>query len=56
MSDWYRFTSKKATFAVAVENGIVVDAAPIAKRSIGRSIAAVSAYHKQRFGAEISKL
>ena len=46
----------QATFAIVVAWGRVVDAAPIARRSIGRKEQAVADYYRRRRGAQFVPL
>jgi len=53
---WLRIATKKACFAIIVKNNIVIDAAPIARKSIGRNIDEVLRYYKNRFNAKLTIL
>lgn len=53
---WYRIESKNATFGICVKGGVVVDSAPIGKKSIGRSWEQVQQYYKNVWKAKIEKL
>lgn len=48
MARWIWVSLPYATFALAVANGRVVDAAPIARWSIGRPEREVATYYRQR--------
>lgn len=54
--DWYGVATPRATFAIVVSGGVVVDAAPYARRaSIGKPWDAVKAYWLRR-GAAIKPI
>jgi len=55
MSSYY-ISISYATFLIIEENGIVIDTAPIARKSMGRNISSVLSYYKNRFNATIIKL
>ena len=54
--DWYQITTHFACFAVVIKDGIVIDSAPIGRKSIGRRAENVFAYYKNRFNAIIKKV
>lgn len=49
---WVWVSLPYATFAIVVSGGVVVDAAPIARKSIGRPGHEVTAYYRAR-GARV---
>jgi hypothetical protein len=55
MREWVRVELRYATFAVLVQDGFVVDAAPIARWAIGRPEVAVASYYRRR-GARFDRL
>lgn len=55
MTRWIRIHLPYATFGIAVRDGVVVDAPPIARWAIGRDERGVAAYYRRR-KAEIQAL
>lgn len=55
MSRWVWVSLPHATFAIVVADGLVVDAAPIARWTIGRDERDVAEYFRRR-GAEFQPL
>lgn len=55
MSDCWQVTLPYATFGIVVADGQVIDSAPIARWTVGRSWADVAAYFRRR-QAKISQL
>lgn len=51
MRRWIWVSLPYATFALAVEDGIVVEAAPIARKSVGRPEREVAAWYRSRGAA-----
>ncbi len=52
----YQVTTSYACFGLVVSGGLVVGAAPISARSMGKSGAEVLTYYKEKRGAEIHRL
>lgn len=48
MPRWIWVSLPYATFGIAVENGVVVEAAPIARKSVGRPEREVAAYYRRQ--------
>lgn len=56
MIAYYRVSTPRATFTIKVKDGIVVDAPPIARKSIGRFVKRVLQYYANDWGAKITRL
>ena len=56
MMSYYYVSISYATFLLIVKFNIVIDTAPIARKSIGRNINSVLSYYKNRFNATIIKI
>ncbi len=55
MKRWIWISLSYATFGIAVADGVVVDAPPIAKWALGRDEREVAGYYRRR-GAQIRPL
>lgn len=53
---WYYISTKKATFLIGANNGLVVETAPIAHKSKMRKIEDVLSFYRNIFGAYIKYL
>lgn len=49
--EWFRCVMPWAVFAVVAENGIVVDAAPIARWSVGKPLRTLGRYLRRHRGS-----
>lgn len=49
--EWFRCVTPWAVFAVVAENGIVVEAAPIARWSVGKPLRTLEHYLRRRNGS-----
>lgn len=56
MEETFWICTKKSTFCITTKDNIVVETAPIAKKSIGRNIKDVLSFYRTQQGAKIIKL
>lgn len=56
MQHWYWLSSFKMTVGVKVENGIIVDAAPIVKKFLGSELKRLVAWMTKQGGFKLEKL
>jgi hypothetical protein len=56
MIQWYYISTKKATFAIKSRNGVVIETAPIAKKSKGRYLKDVLSFYRNKFNATIKEI
>jgi hypothetical protein len=56
MIDYYYVSNNKSTFLIKVENGIVVETPPIARKSLNRRVEDVLSFYRNTWKCYIEKL